>query len=424
MASRKALLIAFHFPPFSGSSGLQRTLRFTRYLPEFGWEPLVLSADPRAYPAVSTDLIPEVPAGTVVERAFALDAARHFAIAGKYLRISALPDRWANWWLAGVMAGRRLIHEHRPSVIMATYPIATAHVIGATLARMTGLPLVADYRDAMLVDDYPEDAPSRWAYARIERRVVRRASAAVFTTPQSVELYRRRYAQEEQSKFLCIRNGYDENDFLDLDTDTPRSPRARLRLVHSGTLKLSERDPRPFLWALADLVRAGEIAPGSIEVIFRAPADEEGHRRLIAEAGLTDTVRVEPSIPYADALTEMVEADALLIFQDALCNHLVPAKLYEYIRAQRPVLALTDERGETAHLIRESGAGIVVDLASREQIRAALPGFLQQVREGRAPRPTLLQARRYSRRNQAGELAGLFQQIVCDPLAGAWLPEK
>lgn len=424
MTSRRALLIAFHFPPFSGSSGLQRTLRFTRYLPEFGWEPLVLSADPRAYPAVSNDLMKEVPEGVVVERAFALDAARHFAIAGRYLRLTALPDRWATWWLAGVMAGRRLIREYQPSVIMATYPIATAHVIGSTLARLTGLPLVADYRDAMVVDDYPEDAASRWAYARIERRVVRRASAAVFTTPQSVDLYRRRYPQEEQGKFLCIRNGYDENDFLGFDTDGARVPRSRLRLVHSGTLKLTERDPRPFLWALSDLVRAGEVRPDSLEVIFRAPADEQGHRRLIAEAGLDDIVRVEPPIAYSRALAEMVDADALLIFQDAQCNHLVPAKLYEYIRAQRPVLALTDARGETAHLIGEAGAGVIVDIESREQIRAVLPGFLRQLREGRAPRPTLLQARRYSRRNQAAEMAALFDRVACEPVVGAWQPGK
>ena len=82
---KRVLMIAYHFPPLAGSSGIQRTLRFVQHLPKFGWEPLVLSADPRAYERTSNDLMSEVPDGIVVRRVFALDTARHLSIAGRYI---------------------------------------------------------------------------------------------------------------------------------------------------------------------------------------------------------------------------------------------------------------------------------------------------------------------------------------------------
>ena len=100
--TRRVLMIAFQFPPFAMSSGVQRTLRFVQHLPAHGWSPIVLSAHPRAYSAVSADLLKEVPPDTVVERAFALDAARHLSIAGRYPGFLARPDRWRSW-----AAGRR-----------------------------------------------------------------------------------------------------------------------------------------------------------------------------------------------------------------------------------------------------------------------------------------------------------------------------
>ena len=96
---RRVLMIAFHFPPLAGSSGIQRTLRFAQHLPEFGWEPLVLTAHPRAYERTSGDLVADIPEGMHVERAFALDSARHLAIKGRYPDIFARPDRWISWKL-------------------------------------------------------------------------------------------------------------------------------------------------------------------------------------------------------------------------------------------------------------------------------------------------------------------------------------
>jgi hypothetical protein len=102
---KKILMIAFHFPPFSGSSGVQRTLRFVQHFPALGWQPLVLSAQALAFEKTSPDLLSEVPESVLVERAFALDTARHLQIKGRYLGWMARPDRWVSWQFDAVRRG-------------------------------------------------------------------------------------------------------------------------------------------------------------------------------------------------------------------------------------------------------------------------------------------------------------------------------
>jgi len=125
--ARRVLMVAYHFPPLRGSSGVQRTLRFCRYLPEFGWTPLVLTTGERAYEDIDDASRAEIPPGLAVRRAFALNTARHLSIANRFPRILAIPDRWVTWFAAGVVTGLAMIRASRPRAIFSTYPIATAH---------------------------------------------------------------------------------------------------------------------------------------------------------------------------------------------------------------------------------------------------------------------------------------------------------
>ena len=185
-------MVAYHFPPFAGSSGVQRTLRFVQHLPAFGWEPIVLTVRPGAYERTSKDLDAEVPRGVRVERAFAFDAARHLTIGGRYPAFLARPDRWMSWRFAGVAAGMRLIRDCKPQLVWSTYPIATAHVIGRILHQRSGLPWVADFRDPMAQDGYPAD-PRLWrSFKDIEEKTIRHARSSVFTTPGAARYYKER----------------------------------------------------------------------------------------------------------------------------------------------------------------------------------------------------------------------------------------
>ena len=209
---KRVLMIAYHFPPLAGSSGIQRTLRFAQHLPSLGWQPLVLSVSPLAYEKTSDDLLADVPAGTVVRRAFALDTARQLQVAGRYMGWMARPDRWISWRFDGVRQGLKLVQEFAPEAIWSTYPIPTAHVIASILHRKTGIPWIADFRDPMAQDGYPADPRTRQSYLAIEADVASQARYCVFTTPGAARDYQQRYPAARE-RMVVIENGYDEESF-------------------------------------------------------------------------------------------------------------------------------------------------------------------------------------------------------------------
>jgi len=396
------------------SSGIQRTLRFAQYLPEFNWEPVVLSAHPRVYPGVSPASLAEVPPHLQVRRAFALDTARHLSLRGAYPQWLALPDRWWSWWLGAVPAGLSLIRKVKPDVLWSTYPIATAHLIAYTLHRLTGIRWVADFRDPMVEPDYPSNRLERRAFEWIDCRTLKHCERAVFTAPGALRLYAERYPDILQSRLTIIENGYDESSFVGAEqsADAGRSGRGPLVLVHSGTVYPSERDPRPFFAALSELCGNGGIKRGELRVVLRATGSDDYLRGLIARYGIEGIVTLEPALPYRTALAEIIAADGLLVLQAANCNNQVPAKLYEYLRARRPILALTDPAGDTAAVLRNAGIDTIARLDSQEEISRLLVHFLELLRQQRAPvagETTVVAA---SRRARTIELARVLDAVA------------
>lgn len=411
---RRVLMVAFHFPPLAGSSGIQRTLRFVQHLPALGWEPIVLSADPRAYEAVGDDLMREIPPGIVVRRAFALDTARHLSLAGRYPARLACPDRWMTWRFAGVAAGLRLVRELQPDAIWSTYPVATAHVIGNALHRRTRLPWIADFRDPMAQDNYPAH-PLLWrSFSAIEARATREARFCVFTTPGAARMYRERYPAQA-ARIEVIENGFDEESFAGLADDEgaqgPLNPGV-VTLLHSGVVYPSERDPTQLFVALRNMVDNGAVDPAGLRLRFRAAGHDALLHALAAEYRLADCVEVLPQVSYRAALQEMVRADGLLVLQAANCNEQIPAKLYEYLRAGRPIVGLTDPRGDTAGALRQAGIDSIAPLDDPQAIALLLGPFVGRLRDGRAPVPAPQHVARLSRRETARSLAGLLDRAV------------
>lgn len=411
---RNILLIAYHFPPSAISSGHLRTLALTRYLPDFGWKPNVLSANPRAYSRVDSRLLAQVPDHVPVTRAFALDAKKHLGINGSYPILLAQPDRWSSWWFGAVPAGLRLIRRHRPAVIWSTYPIASAHLIAYTLHRLTGVPWVADFRDPIGDSDTGGSPLTRKVRGWVERRTVERSACNVFTTAGAATLYARRYPERPRQSFAVIPNGFDEVDFTDLPKDQPATKEQSgvLRLIHSGLLYREQRDPTAFLAALAELRSNKEVAPDSLQVIFRASGHEQHYAQLIEGLNLSDMVTLRPPVPYHEALREQYGADGLLLFQGSEYNQQVPAKVYEYLRIGRPIFALTDPGGDTAAMLRAAGVGSIVQMESKEAIVPALRQFISAVRGQAYKALSPEEVAKYSRRSRVEELAALLDRVA------------
>jgi hypothetical protein len=405
---KRLLMIAYHFPPFAGSSGVQRALSFSSYLPEHGWEPIVLTAHPRAYERTSDDLLDQVRPGTRVIRASAWDTKRHLAIGGRYPAFMARPDRWRWWWLGAVPAGLWAIARYRPAAIWSTYPIATAHQIGATLAQISRLPLLADFRDPMAQDGYPSD-PATWrSFERIERRTLAVARCSTFTTPGSVELYRRRYPQYD-GRLALLENGYDDATFSDATTQAPLTPN-RLTLLHSGVVYPSERDPTQLFAALVEMRRRSPALFARLVVRFRAPVEEGLLRELSLRYDLAECVEVLPAVGHRAAVDEMCRADGLLILQANNCNAQIPAKFYEYLRATRPMLVLADPPGDTAGAARAAGIGAIAALEDAAGIGSLLERFVTSPEDGTLPAGDAVASA--SRRARTAELAVLLNEMV------------
>jgi glycosyltransferase involved in cell wall biosynthesis len=418
--NNSVLMIAYHFPPYAGSSGLRRTLAFSRYLALYGWDPIVLTANARAYDAVSDAEVDQIPPEVEIVRAFALDAARHMSFRGRYPTSLALPDRWRTWQPFAVRAGLRIIRRRRPAVIWSTYPIASAHSIGMQLATRSGIPWVADMRDPMVEIDpysgiaYPRDPRVREARLKIESEVVRRSARVVFCSTGALRICAERYGEQAARRFSIIPNGYDDRAFADAESTLGLSerPGQHFRLVHSGTVYPGDdRGPGPLFAALASLRSLGKLPP-AFQLVLRGTGYDGEIAALAASAGVADLVELAGSLPYREALQEMLRADGLLLLQGAASNPAIPAKLYEYLRAQRPILALVHPEGDTAALLRELHGAVLAPLDNESAIATALVGFFDGCKRNAAPIVAREVAQRFSRLAQTADLAAILGEAA------------
>lgn len=411
---RHLLAVAFHFPPIQASSGVHRLLAFARYLPQHGWQTSVITAHPRAYAQQRAENLGLIPPGTQVIRAAAWDTKRHFSIGGRYLQTMALPDRWQSWILPAFVAGLRATRRQHFDAILTTFPIASAHAVGLLLHRATGLPWIADFRDPMVQERYPTDARTWRNWDRLERAVFAAANAITVTTDRTRAYYARRYGDPLASKVTTISNGFDPEVFPTAPDPSP--PRAAgdgpLTLLHSGVMYPSERNPVPFFRAVAALKAAGDPAVRQLRILFRDSGHDERYQETVRNLGLQDAIQFLPSLPYHEAVAEMLQVDGLLVFQSADCESQIPAKVYEYLYAGRPIVGIVHPDGDTADLLRQMNVPAVAALEDEAAIGQLLRSILPVIRGGHYPLPDRATVMTLSRRARTTEFAVVLDGVL------------
>ena len=405
------LYVAFHFPPILGSSGVHRTLAFTRHLAENGWDVNVLTSSIKAYDNWSEQQFSFIPKNVKVIRAFARNAARSFSFKGKYLSWMAFPDNWQSWIVTGILSGLKSIWVNKPKIIISTYPIASAHIIAYVLHKISGVPWVADLRDPMAQDDYPTDLRRKKLFEWIEKKAVKHCKYILLTAPGAVEFYQQKFPHTPTSLWQLIPNGYDAEMLEDMPENLPEY-QGKVTLLHSGVIYPSERDPSQFFEALSELKAQGEISSDNIEVVLRASGHVKVFQPQLERLGLSDIVTLAPSIPYKQALTEMFEVNALLLLQADNCDYQIPAKAYEYIRTKQPILALTSAQGDTGQLLSNAGVGLVAPLTDKEKIKVKLGALLTQLRAGPTSNSLRQDITQYSRQYHARKLEEILEKVI------------
>jgi glycosyltransferase involved in cell wall biosynthesis len=357
MYLKKVLLITYHFPP-SAASGSFRLLGFARHLPASGWQPLVVAPPCLPWEPIDTQLLDSVPADAMVT------PVAYPTNAPKLLRAFAqnaiwLPRAWS--------ACKRVVGEHRPDVILTSGPPHCVHVLGHYLKRRTGLPWVADFRDPWISDgtDKRLGWMQRWAL-RWERTVFQNADLILANAPNARRMFQGTYPAAAD-KVVTLTNGFDPCGAQGRIADPSCEASQSTRLLHAGEI-YAGRDPLPLFETLAEL----NAQPDSfvLKVLGRNEIDLD---KLLRERGWSDFVYVEGQRSYQDSLEEMRQADILVLFDSPGRKIGVPAKLYEYLGAGRPILALAEPDGDTGAVLRQSGVlHRIASPGDRAQIRQAL----------------------------------------------------
>lgn len=417
---RHALFVSFQYPPDASSSGVLRTLKYTRYLAEHGWRITVLSPYATAYETVDDSTVRDIPGTVKVIRTAYLNTKQHLSVRGRYPALAALPDRFIGWLPWALAAGERIGRNDPVELIYSTSPPATAHLVARCLAWRLTKPWVADFRDPWFEDLPEEGAPAGKMFRKLDRwleaRVARDCAHVVTTTRSLRDTLVARHTSLPAEKFSVIPNGYDEADFSGLALGG-KPPTDRLTIVHAGGINPHFRDPVPLLRALKQAAAVGILNADQVRVRFLgggAYADSAELRKAVADIGLSGSVEIISRLPYANALQELANADVLLLLQASEDTRgLVPAKLYEYLRMQKPVLALT-LGGEASALLEQTGGGFVVDPADAAQLARVLGEIFSRWQQGTLGRCRASQAvvQRYDRRALAGELATIFERAL------------
>jgi glycosyltransferase involved in cell wall biosynthesis len=224
-------------------------------------------------------------------------------------------------------------------------------------------------------------------------------------------MYLERYPDLSADRCSVILNGYDEEDFQDLlpSSSVPSRP---FRLVHMGLLYPIERDPQPFFRAVSQLQKDGNLDAARVRIELRASGYESTYEPMIRAEGIENLVHLLPPLSYREALRDSTSADGLLLFQAACCDHQIPAKVFEYLRHAKPILALTSHTGDTAVLLRKTGGATIVDYADWQAIYRALLEFLRDVETRSHPQPERSLVECYSRKGQAKALAHLLDEVI------------
>lgn len=401
------LVLAYLFPPLGGA-GVQRTLKFVRYLEPLGWDATVVSTRSRHYPARDPSLLQEVPESARVIRTPAFPLMRWVSLVPWRLRLMRLfayltwPDGGLGWLPFALPAALRAARRERPDAIYSTSTPQAGHLAALVVNRLTGIPWVADFRDEWAADAFRADQPRTLARlsARLERAITRRAARVVV----AADYFRLEGLEADDPRRVVIVNGVDD---ADLPAPTAES-RERFVLAHVGTI-YGPRDPTPALSALAALVERGEV---------------DGERFVVRLVGSMWLQGFEPPpgiqveltgyLEHARAVEEMANATALLLYVPG--SSLAPSgKLFEYLATGRPLLCLAGPDNRASRLVREWGAGVVADPHDEAAIEQALLGLWRRWLEDGLPDQDEVRRRtleQYSRRAGAEQLAEVLDEAA------------
>ncbi len=434
---KKVLIVTYYFPP-SGGSGVQRPLKFIKYLREFGWEPVVLTAKNADYPAYDETLVHEIPDGVKIYRSGIVEPYRFYRkftgrSADESTDIATLtlderdkqkfserlsewvrsalfvPDARIGWLPFAYSLAKKIIFKENIEIVLSTAPPYTTHLIGMLLHRNLNVPWIADFRDSWIGWlSTPQWRPklSRALERWMESSALRYADRVVTVTPGVKEDLLSRNPRLRDERWKLLYNGFDPADFAQV---RPKPKQDKTTIIYSGSL-YGNRNPEYLLRALEELKTEDPELLNKIRLLFVGRIGGPIIERMETSpvAGIIERV---PYVTHAESLSYLAGSNiSLLIIDDAPENAgILTGKLFEYIGAGHPVLALAPE-GNATDLIRENKLGIVAHPKRVDEIKKALINIVASCAASEAP-PDPSLTHKFERRTLTGQLAKMMDEL-------------
>lgn len=436
----KVLIVAYTFPP-RGGSGVQRTVKFAKYLPEFGWQPVILTTSNLPQREVDQSLLEELPEVLPIYSAPDLDGqflkrmirrvfSRHTPGSVKVKSDSTtpalpaknrirrawmdfvatwllIPDSCIRWLMPALLTGFRI--SRQCDVIYSTSAPFTNHLVACFLHKFFAKPWIADFRDPWTQYKIYQHS-SRWRSridAFLETQFLRMADIVTVTCPATAKSFQDTHPSLSEDKFVVITNGFDADDF-----DLLASSRfSTFTIAYTGRFDSQKNASVVFFQALKEIRCEHPDLAGEIKIVF-AGSFEERSRALLKEWALEEMVEVLGYVSHQESVQLLLKSHVLLLTlsDESGVNLTYPGKLFEYLAAQKTILALVPE-GATADLIRDMEAGLVVSPDNVEAIKEAVFALYRQYKSGDTLSRTYVNLDQFERRPLTERLAHCLEAV-------------
>lgn len=432
-SKRRVLIISYYWPP-SGGAGVQRWLKFVKYLREFGWEPVIYTPENPEFPSLDESLFKDIPEVIEIVRTPIWEPYRFYKKligAGKNERINAgflsekkrpgmaekfsiwlrgnffIPDARKFWIRPSVNFLVKYLAQKPVDAIVSTGPPHSMHMIALGVKKKTGIPWLADFRDPWTnIDFYHELMLSGWAdkkHHRQELSVLKEADEVVVISRSM----RTDFAGILNRDYTVITNGYDMDDVSNLET----VPDKKFSISHIGTM-VKTRNPEALWQALSKEAGQNPVFAANLELKLVGSVDYSVNESL-DRAGLRQFVKLVSYLPHDEVIKVQQQSQVLLLLINDTPNAkvILPGKFFEYMASRRPILCIGPKDGDAAQVIAETGSGMVVEKDNALGLQQAVQELFSRFLSG----DTGMKSHnigKYSRRELTAALAARLNHII------------
>ena len=428
---KKVLIITYYWPP-AGGAGVQRALKFTKYLPQFGWEPVVLTVENPDSPVDDISLLKDVPEGIKIYKTKSLEPFELYKkFTGKksdskipndillsksdlslkekiaqWARLNLfIPDAKIGWKRYAVKKGLEIIKVENIDLIFTTSPPQTVALIGRKLSQLTGIKWIADFRDPWMEIVYYQNLIrtniTRTIDSSLEKKVMNAADTIITISKNMADLIR---SKANNQNVVVIPNGFDESDF----ESTELIKNDKFTISYTGTMS-KDRVPYPLFFALKKLIYSDAI--NNIQINFAGKFCHELSEEILNN-DLAEFVVMQNFVPHQDSTQILQSSDALLLVIDNVPNNkgFLTGKLFEYLGCRKPIFAVGPLDGDAHNIIKEADSGVMIKYDDNEGAYEILKTMYNNWKNDNSIYK--FDVENYTRKKLTKKLSNSFEEII------------